>query len=154
MGDPTSGVDDFLSDVRRRLEPAFHAAFGAERGSEALAEALGYAWEQQDRLRRMDFPAAYLYRVGQSRTRWIVRRRPVEFPSPQQLGLPEIEPGLIPGLRALSEKQRVCVVLVHAYDWTHAEVAELLGIRRTTVQTHVGRGLDHLRKSIGVHHEH
>ncbi len=153
MTDAAGGDEDFLTDLRRRLEPAFLAAFGAERGSEALAEALGYAWEQRDRVRRMDFPAAYLYRVGQSRTRWIFKRRPVVFPPPQRLGDPEIEPGLIPGLRALSEKQRVCVVLVHAYDWTHAEVAELLGIGRTTVQTHVERGLDHLRESIGVHDE-
>jgi len=36
-------------------------------------------------------------------------------------------------LRKLSQRQRVAVVLVHGYSWTLAEVAELLGLKVTTV---------------------
>lgn len=90
----------------------------------------------------------YLFRVGQSRTR--PRKRPVLLPPPGALGLPEIEPRLVPAVAGLSERQRVCVVLVHAYDWTQPEVADLLGISTSSVQNHLERGLAHLRKAIGA----
>jgi RNA polymerase sigma factor (sigma-70 family) len=53
-------------------------------------------------------------------------------------------------LSGLTERQRVCVVLVFAYEWTHQEVADLLGVARSSVQSHVERGLLHLRNEIGV----
>ncbi|MEX2268523.1 MAG: sigma-70 family RNA polymerase sigma factor [Acidimicrobiia bacterium] len=112
-----------------------------------MAEALAYAWENFGDIRGMSNPAGYLYRVGQSRTR---RRRPVAFPRPGTNGLPDIEPELAPALEGLSERQRVCVLLVYALEWTHQEVADLLGLSRSSVQNHVERGLDQLRQAIGA----
>ena len=63
---------------------------------------------------------------------------------------PTSSPGCPKGLRSLPERQRVAVVLVHGYGWTHAEIAELLGIARTSVQNHLERGLASLRTQIGV----
>lgn len=84
-------VTDFEAlavELRPRLVRAFVAAYGAERGHEALAEAFAWAWENFDSLRAMENPAGYLYRVGQSRTRprrpsphfHVVLRQPVELP--------------------------------------------------------------------------
>lgn len=118
------------------------AAFGSETGREATAEALAWAWEHRDRLGRIDDPVSFLYRVGQSRT----RRRKVRIPHVRaDWAEPWIEPELAAGLAALSKKQRVAVVLVCGYGWTHREVGELLGVKATTVQSHLDRGLGRLR---------
>jgi DNA-directed RNA polymerase specialized sigma24 family protein len=110
------------------------------------AEALAFAWENLDRVAGMSNPAGYLYRVGQSRT----RERKVRFvPYTPPTGMPEIEPELQRAITKLTEHQRVAVVLAHGYGYTHAEIADLLGIRRSSVQNHVERGLAALRSALG-----
>ncbi len=141
----------FLETVRPRLGRAFVAGYGLERGQEALAEALAYAWEHFDELAAMENPAGYLYRVGGSRTRR--RRYPTGLPAPEALGLPSVEPKLAIALADLTDRQRVCVALVHGYGWSHRETAELLGLSRSSVQNHVERGLERLRQTIGVYHD-
>ncbi len=128
------------------------AAYGAERGQEATAEALGYAWEHWNRVSAMENPIGYLFRVGQSRTRPRKGRSPRELwdriddPGREYL----VEPGLQPALAGLSESQRVAIVLVHGYAWTLREVAELLDVSVSTVQTHVERALGSLRAALEV----
>ena len=56
-----------------------------------------------------------------------------------------VEPALPAALAELTERQRLAVGLVHGYGWTLREVAELCGLRVTTVQNHLERGLAHLR---------
>lgn len=146
--DDVVGFDKFVAVVRPRLARAFAAAYGIDRGQEALAEAMGYAWEHFEVVAAMENPAGYLYRVGQSRSR--PRRRSAAFPAPASVGLPEVEPRLGLALGGLSERQRVCVMLVYAFEWTHQEVADLLELSRSTVQNHVERGLEHLRSVIGT----
>src|SRR3954451_10317401 len=97
---------DFLAEVRLRLARAFLAAYGPDRGEEALQEALAYAWANLERLTRMSNPVGYLFRVGQSRTR--KRKFPRVLPAPAEVGMPEIEPGLVDAVNALPERQRVC----------------------------------------------
>lgn len=126
---------------------ALMAAYGPERGREAAAEALAWAWEHQDRIEQLANPVAYLYRVGQSRTR--LRRIPILHGRPEYTE-PRVEPRLGRALAGLSERQRVAVVLVHGYSWGFAEVADLLGIQVTTVQNHLNRGLDRLRIALEV----
>lgn len=105
-----------------------------------VGEALAYAWEHWERVRLMENPAGYLYRVGVSRVRrW--RRLPPAFPPPPDGEMPWVEPGLPRALGRLSERQRVAVVLVHCLGWTQNEVAGLLGVSRGSGQTHLERGL-------------
>jgi DNA-directed RNA polymerase specialized sigma24 family protein len=147
----TAADDDefatFMLDAEPRLRRALVAAFGSQRGREATAESLAWGWEHWTRVRAMDNPVGYLYRVGRSQTR--DRRRPVVF---ERADAPEpwVEPYLGSALAALSERQRLAVVLVHGYGWTLREVAELAGIRVTSVQNHVDRGLRRLRDALGV----
>jgi DNA-directed RNA polymerase specialized sigma24 family protein len=42
------------------------------------------------------------------------------------------------------------VILLYGFQWTYAEVASMLGVAKTTAQTHAERGLAHLRKELGV----
>lgn len=139
--------EDLVGEVEPRLRRAFVASHGVDGAADAVAEALAWAWEHRDEVRAMANPAGYLYRVGQSRSR--IRRRPV-LPPPEALGLPEIEPQLIPALLDLSPPQRTAVWLVHACQWRYAEVAEAMGISASAVGTHVQRGLDHLRDRFEV----
>lgn len=137
----------FFAEAEPRLRRAFVAAYGGERGREATAEALAYAWEHWTELERMNNPTGYLYRVGRSRTRG--RKQRVVFTRPDA---PDhwFEPGLAPALALLTERQRLAVGLVHGFGWTLREVAELTGLRVTTVQNHLDRGLARLRSILGV----
>ena len=146
--DFTESFTIFVKEVEARLRHALVAVFGQEQGREATAEALAYGWEHWDRVGEMDNPAGYLYRVGRSRGRRR-RLRPVFDPVPTD-HLPEVEPGLPAALSGLSEKQRVAVVMVHAYDWPRHEAAELLGVSVSTLDTHMQRGLAKLREGLGV----
>lgn len=140
-----SDFEAFVIEVEPRLRRAFLAAYGAERGREATAEALAWAWEHWRRVRGMRNAPGYLYRVGQSRTR---PRRRALMELPPVAADPWIEPALPAALLALSQGQRTAVVLVHGFGWTLGEVAELTGVRRTTVQNHLERGLARLRSSL------
>lgn len=139
--------EGFLREGEPRLRRALVAAYGFEDGRDATAEALAYAWEHWERVREMPNATGYLFRVAQSSRRH--RRVPVLY---DVSGWPEhlFEPGLPGALAALSRRQRMVVVLVHGYGYTLHEVAELTGIRRTTVQNHSDRGLARLRAKLGV----
>lgn len=139
--------EQFVRDTEPRLSRALAAAYGFEEGRDATAEALAYAFEHWDRLRLVANLPGYLYRVGQSRARR--RRQPVLFAIPDS-GDYQFEPGLPAALAALTERQRLAVVLVHGYGYTLREVAGLTGIRPTTVQNHLTRGLARLRLTLGV----
>jgi RNA polymerase sigma factor (sigma-70 family) len=64
--------------------------------------------------------------------------------------LPWVEPALPAALARLPDRQREVVVLLHCYQWTMSEVAELLDVVKSTVQNHAERGMASLRDSIGV----
>ena len=144
------GSPDFEAFVRiaePRLSRALAAAYGFEDGRDATAEALAYAFEHWDRLQHIKNLPGYLFRVGQTRGRR--RRQPVLFAVPDESDH-AFEPGLPAALAGLSQRQRVAVVLVHGYGYTLREVGELTGIRPTTVQNHLNRGLTRLRSTLGV----
>lgn len=138
----------FLVREKEGLARAFVASFGFERGQEALAEAMAYAWEHWEEIQAMQNPVGYLYRVGQSRSR--LRLRHAIFPNVALAGTPWVEPGLPRALSRLTSRQRVAVVLAHGYGWSHREIAALLGTKPTTVQNHIDRGIAKLRSDLGV----
>ena len=144
--------EDEFTEFVRRYEPsirvALMAAYGPERGREATCEALAYGWEHWDRISGMERPVGYLFRVGQSKSR--PRRSPMPDPVDPPAGEPWVEPGLPQALARLSRKQRMAVVLVDAYGWTHREAGEVMGVSQESVRTHLARGLRKLRASLGV----
>lgn len=141
--------DGFVRDHGPRLRAGLIAAYGPDVGVDAAAEALAYGWEHWDRISQMGNPAGYLYRVGQTAARSLRRPSPM-LPTPAPSEVEEFDPDLLPALEALSESQRVCVVLVHAYGWGQTETAELLGVSPSTVRTHLTRGLNRLHKTLEV----
>jgi RNA polymerase sigma factor (sigma-70 family) len=63
---------------------------------------------------------------------------------------PSVVPELPAALDQLSKNQRVAVVMIHGLGYTEREVADLVGISRWTVRTHLERGLSSLRSTLGV----
>jgi len=159
---PGEGFTAFFAEAEPRLRRALVARLGPERGREATAEALAWAFEHWSDVAAMANGVGYLYRVGISRTRG---RTPIELErvaaaqpvravrsgEPEVVGAPdpdEVDPELWAAVMGLSDNQRVAVVLVHAFGWTAGDVAELLEISATTVGTHLARVLANLRRHL------
>ena len=140
----------FVGDAEPRLRRVLVAGFGLQIGEEATADAIAYAWEHWARVHGMDNPIGYLFRVGQTAGRRF-RRAPalgviVPEPNPPLM----VEPGLAAAIASLSENQRISTLLVHGAGWTLTEVADLLSVRPGTIAKHAERGLDKLRRTLGV----
>jgi RNA polymerase sigma-70 factor, ECF subfamily len=146
----TTDFAGFVAANERGLRQSLTAALGSDAGRDATAEALAYGWENWDRVEGLDNPAGYLYRVGLNWGKKRNSRRFIAF-SDMSIGDAEwFEPGLPEALAALSEKQRIVVYLVHGHDWSLAEVAELLGVAKGTIQKHMERGMAKLRRQLKV----
>ncbi len=141
--------EEFASDSARRVRAALVVAYGPDVGMDAAAEAMAYGWENWDRLQAMGNPAGYMFRVGQTAARKLNRPQGL-LPGPEPHRLPDVEPGLVPALNQLSEQQRICVVLVHAYGWPQVEVAEVLEVSAQTVRTHCSRAIARLQSALEV----
>lgn len=139
--------EDFVRVMRPRLTRAFVGCRGVSDAPDAAAEALAFAYEHWERVRTMENPGGYLYRVGQSRTRL---RKPPSLPLPAEVNLPEIEPDLVPAMLALPESQRTAIWLVHACGWSYAEVAEATGASVSMIGNHLSRGMHRLRRRLEV----
>jgi DNA-directed RNA polymerase specialized sigma24 family protein len=95
-------------------------------------------------------PAGYLYVRGRDHGRRGRRRPPVALMPADDTRTPWVEPGLGDALVGLPVQQRVVVTLLSCFEWTMSKVAELLGVSKSTVQTHADRGLTQLRDRMGV----
>ncbi len=138
----------FAAEVEPRIRHALIPLAGVDGAGDATADALAYGWEHWERIRAMDNPAGYLYRVGQTSARRLRRRAPV-LPAVSTAELPWIEPGLPAALAKLSDRQRTVVWLVHGMGWSQVDVAELLGLSAASIATHLRRGMKRLRRSLG-----
>ena len=146
-GDDPDSFEEFVERAEPALRRALVARVGPDAATDAVAEALAWAWEHWDRLAPMANPVGYLYRVAQSKA----RQRRIAYP--RELGvaeLPEVDPGLWDALLALPDRQRAAVWLVHGCGWTYAEVATALGVSVSTTGTHVARGMARLRETLEV----
>lgn len=140
----------FMREAQPRVAIALAAALGQGAGQDATAEAFMYAWEHWDRVGGMKNPSGYIYRVGRSR----VRRWRTSAVGPPTFGSDHreswVEPRLLPALERLSPRQRTVVVLMEGYAYTPQEVADLLGVSRSSVRRHGERALRKLRSAMGV----
>jgi DNA-directed RNA polymerase specialized sigma24 family protein len=157
MGVPSSRrpdrgtFDDFVRAVEPALLQALVSTYGPLDGREATVDALSWAWEHWDRLDHISNKVGYLYRVGQSATRrFTARDLELRRDLADDGGVADFDPGLMPAMRGLSEQQRTAVLLVHGFQWSQTEVADLLDINPSTVREHLRRGLDRLRSELEV----
>ncbi len=138
-----------IAEMSVVLHRALVARNGLDRGADAAATAVAWAWEHQDELAAMDNPVGYLYRVGQSSLRRgfrLDRLRVDLLPDTITNDTPGIDHELFDALRELTPDQRVSVVLVHMYGFTYREVADVIGATDAAVTNYVHRGLGRLRE--------
>jgi len=110
-----------------------------------------YAWQHWEKVKVMDNPVGYLYVAVRNRGRRRLRRERPVFYEVMPERTPWVEPGLPSAIGRLPDRQREVVVLLHCFEWTMSEVADLLDLSKATVQKHAERGMASLRDSLGVH---
>jgi len=137
-----------VSRAEPKLRRALVATWGPELGRDATIDALVYGWRHWEKVRTMTNPVGYLYIVGRNSVRPSTPVTATLTPTPDND--PWVEPGLDRALRELTEPQRVTVILHHCFDWTYQEIADVLGIRISSVRNHLERGLNKLRVTLGV----
>jgi RNA polymerase sigma-70 factor (ECF subfamily) len=154
-GDDSDGFCEFVGAVEPRLRRALVAAYGSEIGRDAAADALAWAWQHWDRVRVMDNPGGYLWRVGQTAVRRTTRRQRREVANDRLIELElvhdrerHVEPALAGALAALSPQQRAAVVLVHGHGYSLSEAADSLGCSISTLRNHVARALRRLHAAL------
>lgn len=140
----------FIQEAEPRIRQALSATLGSDAGRDATAEALTHAWQHWERVRAMDNPIGYCYVVGRGKGRRARRARRPVFYEVNEVSTPWVEPGLPDAIGALPDRQREVVVLLHCFQWTMSEVAELLEVSKSTVQQHAERGMASLRAALGV----
>lgn len=139
--------EELVEQVEPDLRRALAGHIDRNGVEDAVAEALAYAWENRDRVLEMENPTGYLYRVAQSRSR---RRREGLIEWSGERELPDIEPGLPEALAGLPATQASAVWLVHGCGWSYAMVADALDMSVSAVGTHLVRGMERLRRELGV----
>ncbi len=151
-----SDFERFVAEVEPRVRRALVSGFGAVVGRQAAADALGWAWQNWERVSEIENPIGYLYQVGRTlAVRSVARDVPVAEPNPA-VSWPHdsFEPGLAPAIARLSEAQRCAVVLVVGFGYTLREAAEVLGVTASTVHRDSERALARLRSELEVENAH
>ena len=144
---------DYAVSVAPAVEAAGRALvarYGPELGPDVSAEMEAWAWEHQGQVLAAANPAGYLFRVGQSRARRYLRwRRTAPWsPLPERDGFPDVD--LDQAVADLPHSQRSAVLLVHAFGYSYAEAAHLLGTSEGSIRNHLHRGMERLRTRLEV----
>jgi RNA polymerase sigma-70 factor (ECF subfamily) len=129
----------YRAEHPRLLASALLVGGDLEAAREAVDEALARALERWDRVRTMASPGGWAYRV----TLNCLHRRHRRSTMERRLLRRELVAAQVPApageiwdvVRQLSLRQRSVVVLRYVGDLTEAEIADVLGVRRSTVST-------------------
>ena len=122
--------------------------------ADAVGEACAKALARWERVRRMERPGGWVYRVALNEARRRGRRAgrereltmsvPAPVPPPTE---PDVE--LWAAVARLPERTRVAVVLRYVADLTEPDIADALGVRRGTVATMLRRARERLAAELG-----
>ncbi|MGH2723079.1 MAG: RNA polymerase sigma factor [Actinomycetota bacterium] len=148
------GFREFVEDRYGSLWRAFYLLTGSREEADDLAqEAFCRAFERWERVRGMENPAGYLYRIGLNLHRSVLRRLATVARHAFRSGPPE---DLIEGvdrrdairraLVALPVRQREALVLVDWLGLSSEEAGRVLGVAPGTVRVRVSRARQALRE--------
>lgn len=129
----------YEENYRRLFAALTVAAADVHVAEDAAAEAFARAYERWGRVRDMESPTGWLYKVALNYVRRRARRAAMEhdllrrFPPEQVCMTVPLEPELWQAVRALTERQRTAIALRYLVDLPEAGVAEVMGVARGTV---------------------
>lgn len=147
--DEPESFDSWYAREHPRLVATLLLSTGdVELASEGVDEAFTRALEKWDQVGVMASPTGWAFRVALNHARRTARRRSFE----QRLFLRKAREVLVPApagevwqvVAALPARQREVVVLRHIGDLREAEIAEVLGISRSTVSSTLSDAHDRL----------
>jgi RNA polymerase sigma-70 factor, ECF subfamily len=121
-----------------------------EEGIDLAQEAFARAWTRWDRYASADHARNSVMRIGinLARSESRRRRRLGSDGSPERASPESDVPtrlAIVEALRALSERQRTCIVLIDYLGMDSRDVGRLLRIPSGSVRTHLARGRKRLR---------
>jgi len=148
--------DDFYEAHHHRLATSAYLLTGSRNDAEDIAqEALARAYERWDRVRRMDSPVGYVYRIALnlSRKRWRRISREREDVHMPETGEDEAEAivrrvAIRAAMRSLSLKQREALVLTEWLELSSAEAGSLLGVSAESVRARARRAREVLQRNM------
>jgi RNA polymerase sigma factor (sigma-70 family) len=122
---------------------------------DATDEAFARAAQRWPRVRGMDSPAGWTFRVALNVLRKEMRRRSRETDALRKAGSDDAfvmqspDPDLWSAVRALPDRQRTAIVLRYVADLPEAEIAAALGVTRGTVASNLSRARESLAATLG-----
>jgi RNA polymerase sigma factor (sigma-70 family) len=154
-GMDTDGFEDWYRREHPKLVNSLFAATGSvDAAKEATDEAFARAAARWPRVRTMEYPAAWTYRVALNALRKSSRRRSREIAlatrtaSTDSLLPPVPHPEVWDAIRALPPQQRHAIVLRYVADLPEQEIATALGVTRGTVASTLSRARASLADSL------
>lgn len=149
--------DQWYRHEHPRVYTALAVAGGdVEIAREATDEAFVRAYERWARVRVMESPGGWLYRVAlnelrrrhrrQALEREILRRQP---PQPADGPPPVADPEVWDAVRGLPRRQRSAIALRYVLDLTERDVAATMGISRGAASATLTSARKHLQQALG-----
>ncbi len=150
-----SGFAAWYGQEASRLSHAVAAMIGdAALAEEAVAEASARAYSRWKRVSAMDSPSGWVVRVSlniaKSRFRRLAtaRRKARMLVPATEIAPPEFDDRLWGLVAKLPERSRHAVVLRYVADLPESDVADVLGVTRSTVATLLSRARGRLREQL------
>lgn len=135
------------------LRRALVSRYGIVTGREMTVNALSVGWQRFDQIKEMTNPAGYLFTVGKNSVP-LGDSCEVLVDDLVSLSRDHPEPGNLRELAALvavlSDSEREAVLLVHAFNYTVREAADILGLSPSTIHENANRALERLRIQVST----
>lgn len=155
--------EQWYQDEHPRLAASLVVIAGSvDLARDAVDEAFVRALERWSRVSRMESPTGWTYRVALNLVRRQHRRKTLEKRATQKAAFSVIVPGPAGEtwqlVAELPPRQREAIVLRHIADMTEAEVASVMGVRRSTVSSTLKAAHQNLKSAltseeIETHHD-
>lgn len=144
VGETAPSFEEFYEATFRRVFTALCLVTGNRHEAEEIAQdAFLRVFERWDRVRSLEDPIGYLFRVSMNvfRSRYRrallgLRRELLLAPTPtDDLAAIETQDEVVRLLRGLDPKQRAAVLLTSILDYSAEEAGKMLGLRASSVRS-------------------